>query len=258
MLNGADLGGAVKGTFDSVANTLASVTGSGSGSKKELDLTAAFSELHKLVADKVFNGPKDPKANGNNSGYQNSGRGFIRSEWFTEDLLNANPEIAAILDGLDATSWVFYQNDNAGKGGLYWTPENLQALQDNGTLNKRTDYVENGNPKATDASNEYVLYLNYNPNAKESERFCVMQNRIWLDQKDMAPIGTQTLTSGATSTPALAKWGQEGGEKENAMTVSVHGSLEEAQQAYSKYKDSIGVVQVNRLTNNDVQNLKKL
>ncbi len=275
MISGGGLVNTLKGTVASVADVFASITGSDSGSRVSLNLPAAISGLKELATNKTFNGSKikgtESASLGNAAGYQNSSaKGFIRSEWFTDALLKKYPEIAALAEGLGAESWVFYQNDNGGYGGLYWTPENLQTYQDNGQLTKKGDYIlGNDTERTSDASNEYVLYLNYNPKAADDKKFVVMQSQVWLDQKDMAPIGSQTADNpNVTSAPALSIWAQAGSsgtqngssfvEKEKAVTVSEHGSLEEAQQAYAKYKESQGVVQQNQFTNSQINELKKL
>ncbi len=118
--------------------------------------------------DKPEKGVEDNK--GNNAGSQNTTRGFVRSEWFTPELLEQNPEIAALMEGLSATTWVYYTGDGEGSG-LYWTSDDLNSLD----LHYK---VNNNGTKANDASQETVMYYHYNPNATDGKNYEIVQSQI--------------------------------------------------------------------------------
>ncbi len=94
--------------------------------------------------------------------------------------------MAGLLEGLDATTWVYYIGNNGkyfGKG-LYRMAEVLSDLS-----------LINGNK---DASAEYVLsyYFDFTDNT-----YNVIQNRVWLHQKDMSTYNDDNTE---TDIPALA------------------------------------------------------
>lgn len=195
---------------------IASITG------KSYDIPPAIDQITALInkKPKVFNGTKIGTTDGNAAGNQNSDRGFIRNQWLKDEHLEAYPEIAGLLNGLDADSWVYYTNTNYG-AGLYWTTEDLQSL----TFSK-------GNK---DASSEYLLSYYYDPNAADGKNFKVIQNRVWTGQKDMAPVGSQTSAAQATNMTALAGLNKEH-EKSVGQVVWSGTSYAEAQKAYNEYK----------------------
>ena len=211
MLNGANLGGAVKDVFDDVANVLASINGDG----KEFDIPASLAAIYKIR--KHYN-------EGSNAGKQDYRRGMIRSGWLdgSEDAEIA--EIKGIMSDLGATAWVDMlgeganYTDNAEDGkmykgdkGLYWTTEDLSTVTFTGGTGDKKDY-----------STQKLLSYYYN----ESEnQYYVIKNNVWLNQKDV---------SGQVALSALhQEW-----EKPPAEIVNTASTYAEAKKIYEETKQA--------------------